>query len=241
MSVQTSRLTREGPLSEAKRAAARLVPGGLVVWLVMCGLGLLIVHPLADAGFSNWEGGLDRWFAGHRSHDWNVLTNAASLAGDTPAAIGLSVLAFLALRLILHRWREPLLLAVSMIGEVGIFSATTVVVGRARPAVAHLDGAPPTSSFPSGHTAASTTLYAVLVAVVFFHTRRSGVRALAVAAAVLIVSLIGVSRLYRGMHFPSDVLGGVVLGILWAATTVTVVLRSSAEDRSTPMTGGDRG
>ncbi|MGX7678391.1 phosphatase PAP2 family protein [Jatrophihabitans sp. DSM 45814] len=215
---------------DVRRAAFRLVPAAVLVWLVMCSVGYLLVHPLTRAGFTNWEGGADRWFAHHRSATWNSITNFASLAGDTPAAIGITVLAFITLRLLLHRWAEAILLAVAMIGEVCIFSSTTIVVGRNRPAVAHLDGSPPTSSFPSGHTAASTTLYTVLVIVVFTCTTRAAWRALAVALAAFIVLSIGLSRLYRGMHYPSDVLGGVMLGLLWAAATSLVLLPTNTTE-----------
>jgi membrane-associated phospholipid phosphatase len=209
---------------QLRRDGALVISGAALTWLVMCAVGYLLTHPLAHAGFTTWEGGLDRWFAGHRSPGWNTVTNAASLAGDTPAAIGLSVLAFIGLRLVLHRWREPILLAVSMIGEVAIFSATAAIVGRHRPTVKHLDGSPPTSSFPSGHTAASTTLYGVLVVIVFAYCGRALWRGLAAAAAVAIVVAIGMSRLYRGMHYPSDVAGGVLLGLLWITVTTTVLL-----------------
>ena len=209
---------------EIRREVLLLAPGAVLVWLVMCGAGYLLAHPLTDAGFARWEGGLDRWFAGHRQPGWNTVTNAASLAGDTPVAIGMSVLTFVVLRLVLHRWRESILLAVSMIGEVAIFSATAAVVDRHRPTVQHLDGSPPTSSFPSGHTAASATLYGVLVVIVFAYSARAGWRILAVIAAALIVLSIGMSRLYRGMHYPSDVVGGILLGTLWITVTCLVIL-----------------
>ena len=242
MSALSTESRRQSQLwPEVRHDAVRLIPGAVSVWLLMCGVGYLVAHPLTDAGFTQWEAGLDRWFVHHRDHFWNAVTNAASLAGDTPAAIGLSVLAFLVLRLSLHRWREPVLLAVSMVGEVCIFSATTIVVDRARPTVPHLDGAPPTSSFPSGHTAASTTLYAVLIAVIFFHTTRTRWRVLAVAAATLIIAGIGLSRLYRGMLYPSDILGGVLLGLGWATVTVFVLLASSADSRRSRGPGGHRG
>lgn len=225
--------TRRAPLrSEVRRDAWMLISGAVLVLLLMCGIGYLLTHPLANAGYTRWEGGMDRWFAGHRSPAWNALSNAASLAGDTPAAVGISVIAFVVLRLVLHRWREPILLAVCMIGEVAIFSATAAIVGRHRPEVEHLDGSPPTSSFPSGHTAGSTTLYGVLVVVVFAYSTRTVWRALAATIAVLIVMSIGLSRLYRGMHYPSDVAGGILLGILWITVTTLIILHGHTRPES---------
>lgn len=231
---------RRSPLrTEICRDAWLLIAGAVLVLLLMSGVGYLLTHPLASAGYTHWEGGLDRWFAGHRSPAWNAISNAASLAGDTPAAIAISVIAFVVLRLVLHRWREPILLAVCMIGEVAIFSATAAIVGRHRPTVEHLDGSPPTSSFPSGHTAGSTTLYGILVVVVFAYSTRTAWRALSVTLAALIVMSIAMSRLYRGMHYPSDLAGGILLGILWITVTALVILhgrpRSDTPD-SAPIT-----
>lgn len=208
------------------RSAVLLLLGALGVWVIVCAVGLALAHPLTRTGFTHWEGGVDRWFAQHRSPGWNTVTNAASVAGDTPAAIGISVLAFIGLRLATGRWRAPILLAVSMLGEVAIFLTSTGVVGRHRPDVPHLDGSPPTSSFPSGHTAASTTLYGVLAIVVISATVNRLWRVSAVVLALVIVLSIGLSRLYRGMHYPSDIGGGILLGLLWITVTGLVILRA---------------
>lgn len=220
----TSARDRSPLRAELLQAVVRLVLGAVLVGLIVCGVGLLLAHPLTRAGFTHFEGGVDRWFAAHRSSGWNQVTNAASVAGDTPAAIGVSVVAFILLRLLVGRWREPVLLAVSMLGEVAIFIVSTSVVGRHRPTVAHLDGSPPTSSFPSGHTAASTTLYGTLAIVVLAYAGRALWRAGAVVLAMVIVLSIGLSRLYRGMHYPTDVAGGILLGLLWITVTSLVIL-----------------
>src|SRR3712207_7042639 len=89
--------------------------------------------------------------------DWSSDVCSSDLETITVIAIGL--VAFVLLRVRLTRWREPVYLAVTLIGEVTIFVSTTLLVDRARPPVRHLDSAPPTSSFPSGHTAASVALY----------------------------------------------------------------------------------
>ena len=62
-------------------------------------------------------------------------------------------------RLFYHRWREPLFIAVTMVTELSAFLVTTLLVHRPRPAVPELDISPPTSSFPSGHTAAALALF----------------------------------------------------------------------------------
>ena len=84
--------------------------------------------------------------------------------------------------------------------------------------------APPTSSFPSGHTAAAIALYGCLaVLLMWVYGRRPATR---VAAVVLfcIPVVVGLSRLHRGMHYPSDILVGALGGGLWLLLVITTLL-----------------
>ncbi|HEV3504517.1 MAG TPA: phosphatase PAP2 family protein, partial [Actinomycetes bacterium] len=116
--------------------------------------------------------------------------------------------------------REPVLVAVAVAGEVGIFLLVTLLVDRDRPPVRHLDEAPPTSSFPSGHTAATIALWGALAVLASERARSALTRGLFLTLAFVLPLLVASSRLYRGMHFPSDVLGGMALGGLWLLATV---------------------
>jgi membrane-associated phospholipid phosphatase len=144
-------------------------------------------------------------------------------------AVGLAF--FVGLRLHLHRWRESLFLFAALAGEVTIFVCTTLVINRNRPQVAHLDNAPPTSSFPSGHTAAAVCLYGALAIIAVHASNCSWLRTVAVSAAVIAPCCVAFARLYRGMHYPSDVVGGAVLSLVWLSAAWLVVLQSGRHDR----------
>jgi undecaprenyl-diphosphatase len=145
---------------------------------------------------------------------------------ETETVIAIGLVFFVVLRWRLGRWLESMFLAVSLIGEVTIFVSTTLLVERHRPAVPRLDAAPPTSSFPSGHTAASVTLYGGLALIAWRAARASWLRAVATALAVLMPVGVGLSRLYRGMHNPTDVLAGALFACCWLAVTGTLLLRA---------------
>jgi undecaprenyl-diphosphatase len=90
--------------------------------------------------------------------------------------------------------------------------AALVVAGE-RPEVEQLDPAPPTSSFPSGHSGASTALYLSLALM----AQRIGHMWLRVSVTIVLLVLpllVVCSRLYRGMHYPSDVVVGVLNGLV---------------------------
>jgi membrane-associated phospholipid phosphatase len=105
---------------------------------------------------------------------------------------------------------DALTMLVSFIGAVAISSVLKLVFARPRP-----DVFPPlvpvsTYSFPSGHALAAMGLYGLL-AILLWRGRRRGWAVLS-AAWVL---LIGLSRIYLGVHYPSDVLASLALGTLW--------------------------
>ena len=123
------------------------------------------------------------------------------------------------------------MIATVLVGEVLIFLASAAVVGRPRPPVPHLDGVlPPTSSFPSGHTAAAVCLYGALAALVLRGTR-AWWRWVVLALAVALVVGVAFARLYRGAHHPTDVLTSVAFAVPWLLVTLRLVADK-------PVTGG---
>ncbi|MCY7297990.1 MAG: phosphatase PAP2 family protein, partial [Ilumatobacteraceae bacterium] len=128
-------------------------------------------------------------------------------------------------------WLEPLLVVASLVLEAMSFITITTIVARPRPDLLRLDSSPVDSSFPSGHVAAAAAYSAIAVAI-FWRTRTHWLRYTAVALAVLVPILVSLARMYRGMHFFTDVVMGVVLG--GASVLVTaLVLRHPAERRTT--------
>src|SRR6266508_2918903 len=121
--------------------------------------------------------------------------------------------------------------AAALAGEVTIFVATTLMIDRNRPPVPQLDDSPPTSSFPSGHTAAAIALYGALAIIALRVSGRAWLRTLAVIFAVALPICVAFARLYRGMHFPTDVLGGALLGIAWLVVAWVVMLRGRRAER----------
>lgn len=183
----------------------------LALSVVMIGLGLLITHSFHSV--TQWDVSVNRWFVHQRVGSLDTATSIGSHLAETltVVAIGLLIVAFLASR---KDWQSVALLVTGIALEVTVFLTTTLLVDRQRPPVPKLDTAPPTSSFPSGHTAASIALY-IGIAVIVSRRMRSGPVRWGVQLVLLLVPIaVGLSRLYRGMHHPTDVFGGLILGVL---------------------------
>ncbi len=190
---------------------------------VMLGLGWLVTRAFVHDWPFTAEDGIDRSLVGDRTPLLNHVTSFLSTMASTPYAIGLTVLAAVLARLVFHRWRESLFIAGVVAIEASVFLVTTLVIARPRPAVPHLDISPPTSSFPSGHTAAALALYGAIILVARYHGARWPVWFL-----LLIPLAVGGSRLYRGMHHPSDVIAGLLLGAACLALMRGAVLTAPA-------------
>lgn len=120
------------------------------------------------------------------------------------------------------RWRRAAAwLAVTMAGALAMDLALKYAFHRPRPQVFY--GAEPQSySFPSGHALCSFCFYGVLAGLVAARTKRLALRIAAGAAAAILVVAIGLSRIYLGMHYPSDVIAGYLAASVWVASLLAL-------------------
>lgn len=175
------------------------------------------VHELEELVFDDalllWLNGL----AGPRLDAFFVFLSRIGYAwGVVPFDIALS-LALLAWK----RWREAAFAIVALAGSALLNLSAKQFFQRDRPSLWESIAPESTFSFPSGHAMGSMTLAAVLV-LLCWHTRW---RWPMLAAALAFTGLVGLSRLYLGVHYPSDVLAGWAAGLAWVAGSYLVLFR----------------
>jgi membrane-associated phospholipid phosphatase len=219
------------------------VSGYVVMTTILVALGLLLTKLLLDGPVGTWDHAVDRWFFVHREATFDAITEWGSRVGDTAAVVGIAALAVAILAIGRHRAHIAFLVGALLI-EVTTFVTTTFVIDRERPSVPHLDEGPPTSSFPSGHVTASIVLYVGLALIITSLVRSRLVRALAWIVAIALPIFVALSRLYRGMHHPTDVIASVIgaLGCLAFAflATRTGVAVAEANERAASDDHGQR-
>ncbi|HET9849732.1 MAG TPA: phosphatase PAP2 family protein, partial [Candidatus Dormibacteraeota bacterium] len=163
-----------------------------------------------------WAPGFDtgtlQAIAAHRSQPLtrvaSIVSNAGSFALLAPLAAAL---------LLLRRWKRPaddLALIVIAAGSALLPTVVKLIVARPRPTIEHLQHLA-SLSFPSEHTTQAAAVY-LTIAILLSQDLGRGWRELAGVVAVLIALAVAWSRVYLGLHYPSDVIAGLALGWSWA-------------------------
>jgi undecaprenyl-diphosphatase len=201
--------------------------GFALIAALSIGLGFLVTHVLEHSwGIGAADERVEVWLAAHRTSSrteasWVGSTIAGGLV--LPALVGAVALVCAALR----KWRLAAFAVFALAVESGTYRATTLVIHSHRPRVVRLDHLPVNASYPSGHTAASIAVYAGLFLLLTSRFTNGLFRGFAWAVAVAIVGFVAASRMYRGMHHPLDVGGGIVVGIA-ALIVIVFACRTAA-------------
>ena len=211
-----------GPGRPVRTFLAGVVLSFVSIATVSILLGLLVTRVIVrDGGIAGGDESLVRFLSHHRS---GGLTDASLigsiLAGGVVLPIVVGVCAFLAA--LFKQWRLGAFLIFALAVESGAYRATTLLVHRDRPHVHRLESLPVNASYPSGHTAASIVVYGGLALLLTSRVSRVAPRVLIWVAAAAIPVYVASARMYRGMHHPLDIVGGVVIGIAVLAAIVLV-------------------
>lgn len=196
-----------------KPALVHLGIGSLALLAITTAVGLAYMWLLDDGPVGDTDRAGANWLEDRRTPTWNTWTEYGSMLSDTLVKVLLVAVVGGVLVAVWRRWHDAVFLALAVIVEATLFVISSFIVGRDRPPVDQLDEPAPSGSFPSGHTAAAVAFYAGLFVVMCWHTRHRLVRALFLVVGVSVPLIVGLSRVWRGMHHPLDVIAGIALGV----------------------------
>jgi undecaprenyl-diphosphatase len=156
------------------------------------------------------------------AHDTPALTRLAftlSFIGS-PRALGPGI-ALAALVLWAIKLRRDAILLVTAIGGAALLDTILKLhFRRIRPTVPWALVTEHSFSFPSGHSVGAVVLYGILTYLIWSHLHDFAQRAAVIASALLLIAGIGISRVYIGVHYPTDVAAGYAVGLIWLLTLI---------------------
>jgi undecaprenyl-diphosphatase len=223
------------------RHRGRVAAGVLIAWVLILGVVIGIGELVTRDGNGNVLGdtAIPHWFAAHRTPTGNRWSLIFTTLGATTAILIVSLATCIVFLAVTRRWRPVVYIGALMFGELAAFLAADAVLKRPRPGVRHLDSHLPTSAYPSGHTAATCCIYIAIAILVIGHAR-GWWRWLFLIPAIAMPVLVAVSRMYRGEHHPTDVLGSLLFAALWV-TAATMLIKPNADGRSRAAAGTSGG
>jgi undecaprenyl-diphosphatase len=165
---------------------------------------------------AQFDDGIVAWFEEHRSRQLARLMVNITALGSAPVLV-LFIFLGVGLFLCFRRYGNAALLVVAAAGAAGLTALVKFYVDRARPPHPYPLALPEMShSFPSGHSTASAATYLTLALIVAEVVPIRRVRVYLITTAFVLTFLIGISRVYLALHYPSDVMAGWGLGLAWA-------------------------
>lgn len=211
------------PEPEAAPQPAKFIEGLALAGLLAAMLSLFLFAKLAsemrEGETASFDNAVRSWVHHFASPGMTQAMKFISLLGYDILIAELVIAFLIFLRL---RWRRAAVwLSVTMAGAVLLDVTLKQVFHRQRP-VPYFGYAPHSYSFPSGHALASFCFYGVLAGLIADRVERLSVRIAVGLVAAILVLAIGISRIYLGVHYPSDVVAGYIAAAMWVGTMLVI-------------------
>ena len=217
------------------------LPGVIIAFLL--GLFLMLSSEVQEAAAGQPElivgvdGFLLNFFASLRNPWLNAVAVDITALGST-TVLTLLTTVFVLFMLMLKRKELAIHLIVASTGAGLISKTMKAFFGRDRPSIVEKLVFVQGHSYPSGHSLASAAVYLTLALLSYELLQKTAHKGLVFLVAAFIVVLIGLSRIYLGVHYPTDVAGGILVGTSWALGLTA--LNSTLQTRKKTRVGASK-
>lgn len=187
---------------------------------------------VSNQGVTNFDSSVSSYVQEFESATLTKTAETLSLIGGTTVNFIFSLLIVVALLFLLKNRMNTALFIVGVGGSVVLNKLLKVLFARERPTF-HPLIEETGFSFPSGHAMGSMALYGILIAILWNYLPNRMARILLVLICVFMIASIGLSRVYLGVHYPSDVIAGYLVSFSWICLSVAsiTVFRNALEFR----------
>jgi len=192
----------------------------LVAGVVLAAIGTWVFTEIAEkvlaGGTQAFDDAVLRWIGAHHTKFLDGAMLEITALGTGAVVVVMVSIAALFLTLTRHKYSALLLLVATLGGGI-LGMVLKLRFDRPRPHIFTWGTQAISSSFPSGHAMSATIVYATVAYLAARLEKHHWSRWLTMFLAAVIIALISFSRLYLGVHYPSDVVAGMVIGLSWAA------------------------
>ncbi len=214
----------------------------IVLILVVLGINVFIslTETLHSDALAKYDSKITEFVISYRTPALNKFLQFITEVGDFYGYLVIAILSTIIFYLKFKNWRYVVeiffVLIVSGLSNVALKN----VINRARPDAEHLVSVE-TLSYPSGHAMSAIAFYGFLIYLVYTFKLNSWIKTGLILLFTFLIITIGISRVYLGVHFPSDIVGGYIAGFIWVIFCIVLfhiidLLRKRRKNRKVKVT-----
>ena len=196
----------------------------LTAFIICIGFGMLfgyIAFTIGNEKIEHFDMAIIGFVQGMESPWLTAVLIGFTWIGSSYIVAPIAIIAALVLIFKYHYRQQAFLLITVIVGTVLFNWLLKIYFKRERPEIHRILDANG-FSFPSGHTMMAVSLYVIIAYISWRNLKTTLNRILLILSAAFMMIMIGISRIYLGVHFPSDVVGGIAASALWLTIAITV-------------------
>lgn len=194
---------------------------GVTICIISAGLFSYLAGSISSGTIERFDRSIINFVQGLEASWLTVILKTFTWIGSAYVVVPVTLTAFFLLYFVYRRRGQAVLFVTVIVGTISSNELLKLYFQRERPVIHRIIDAGGLS-FPSGHTMMAVSLYAIIAYVLWQNLKSSSSRVLLILFAVFMIFMIAVSRIYLGVHYPSDIAGGVAASIFLVTLLIMI-------------------